>query len=497
MRFQRASTGEPLHLDAQRVLGAGGEARIFEVPHHDDLAVKIWHKPTPERSRKLRVMVANPPSDPTAVQHHASIAWPLDLVFAPGPARQPVGFVMPRVKGMRPVGEFASPKSRRDRCPLFNYFYLHRTARNLAIAVRALHERGYVIGDLNESNVLVAETALVTLVDTDSFQVWDAEAGVMYRCRVGKPEYTPPELQGKSFAQVDRDPVHDRFGLGVLIFQLLLEGTHPFAGVYLGRGEPPPLEQRIAAGHFPYATGKGLAYGPKPTAPAFELLSPGLRDLVLRCFQDGYFRPALRPEPQSWQYMLEEAESHLVSCHWNNQHVYGDHLDACPWCERTQLLGGRDPFPSHEAVGRGDHKAPPPRAPAPAIDPPKGGPRRRQPAQSAFPAGIPNLPAPPAIPPSGSRTRVGGRRVRPLLGDWNDWAWISVTLAALSFAAAAGFHWQTNPLTFLGGIFALLTGILGEGKSHSREVDGRGRWVARTGMLGGLLCLAWALKSSL
>ena len=59
--------------------------------------------------------------------------------------------------------------------------------------MRALHERGYVVGDVNESNILVNRGALVTLIDTDSFQVRSAEQ--VYRCRVGKPEYTPPELQ--------------------------------------------------------------------------------------------------------------------------------------------------------------------------------------------------------------------------------------------------------------------------------------------------------------
>ena len=46
-------------------------------------------------------------------------------------------------------------------------------------------------------------------------------------------------------AILGRAPEHDLFGLGVLIFQLLMEGTHPFAGVFKGRGEPPVLEQRI------------------------------------------------------------------------------------------------------------------------------------------------------------------------------------------------------------------------------------------------------------
>src|SRR5438093_919042 len=85
---------------------------------------------------------------------------------------------------------------------------------------RALPAKGYGIGDLNERNLLVTTQALVTLVDTDSFQVKAAER--VFRCRVGSAEYTPPELQGARFADIDRGPQHDAFGLGVLIFQLLM-----------------------------------------------------------------------------------------------------------------------------------------------------------------------------------------------------------------------------------------------------------------------------------
>jgi DNA-binding helix-hairpin-helix protein with protein kinase domain len=480
VRFQRASSSEIITLDEQALLGAGGEARIYVPPNNPELVAKIWHKPTLERTRKLRVMVANPPLNPTAGQSHDAIAWPLDLLYPPGRADLLAGFLMPRVTGMRPVGEFYNPKTRREQCPLFNYFYLHRTARNLAIAVRALHERGYVIGDVNESNLLVSETALVTLVDTDSFQVWDAETGQMYRCRVGKPEFTPPELQGKSFSQVDRGPEHDLFGLGVLIFQLLLEGTHPFAGVFKGRGEPPPIEQRIAAGLFPHGTDPNLPFAPKPTAPLFETIAPGLRDLFVRCFQDGHFRPGLRPDPQSWQFLLEEAESHLVSCWWNSQHVYGDHLDQCPWCARAALLGGRDPFPSVDAVKAGRHLRP--------AKPPPG--RVFANPLPATQQATVLTPAP--IPPSRGSTL---RRRRPLLGDWNDWAWIAGTLAAMTIASAWPFHWQANLVTFLLGLLTLLAGILGEYKSHKPDLDGELAWLARVSIVIGLAGVLWSVYS--
>lgn len=360
MRLQRQSTGQSITLDTTSPLGVGGEARIYGVPQDPSLVAKVYHRPTDERARKLAVMLANPPGDPMANEGHNSIAWPVDLLYSED--GKIVGFLMPMVTGMRSIFEFYNPRTRRRNCPQFNYRYLHRSARNLAAAMRALHERSYVIGDVNESNILVSDTALVTLVDTDSFQVHDPLNGDVFRCTVGKPEFTPPELQGKTFADIDRGPEHDLFGLAVLIFQLLMEGTHPFAGIFQGKGDPPLYQERISAGHFPYSSGKRVSYlwrllgrkrvsyFPLPSAPPFEILCPPLQRLFLRCFEDRQSNPKARPDAQTWQRALDDAENTLVTCSDNYQHRYSDHLKTCPWCERSKQLMDRDPFPARQSV---------------------------------------------------------------------------------------------------------------------------------------------------
>src|SRR5262249_22968595 len=146
---------------------------------------------------------------------------------------------------------------------------------------------------------LVTDTALITVVDTDSFQVRDSDGETVYHCPVGKPEFTPPELQGKLFHYIDRTPAHDRFGLAILIFELLMEGIHPFAGVYSLEDAPPPYEARIAAGHYPHGT-RSVPYRPLPGAPPLHLLPPGIRQLFRRCFEDGHEAPNSRPDAQTW-----------------------------------------------------------------------------------------------------------------------------------------------------------------------------------------------------
>ena len=243
----------------------------------------------------------------------------------------------------RPVLQLYNPQDRQGVAPGFTWGYLVRTASNIASVVDAIHARGYVIGDLNESNFLVSDRALVTLVDCDSMQVPKAGGGGVFRCPVGKPDFTAPELQGRDFSRTDRNPTHDNFALAVMIFHLLMEGVHPYAGVWHAAGEPPQLEDRIRMGDCPYV-GSGRVT-PMPMALPFDVLPSPLKSLFVRCFQYGHKSPTTRPSPHEWKEALSALERNLNTCSANRRHVYPNHLQICPWCERTVYLGGFDPYP--------------------------------------------------------------------------------------------------------------------------------------------------------
>jgi DNA-binding helix-hairpin-helix protein with protein kinase domain len=344
-------------------LAQGGEGEIFLTTDRS-LVAKVYHegKMTPEAEQKLRAMLANPPHDSMRVQGRVSIAWAVDLVTVNGIVK---GYTMPllekakdehlsnpgaNVSKCRDLIDFYNPSTRRKNFPWFHYGYLIRTARNIAIVTDSLHAKGYAIGDVNESNILVALDTIVTFVDTDSFQV--PGQGKNFRCQVGKPEYTPPELQGVSFKEIDRIQAHDLFGLGVLIFQLLMQGQHPFAGKYQGQGETPEIKDRIKAGHFPHGN-KQVPYAPIPLAPAFTILPLRLQELFIQCFEAGHNAPDRRPTAEQWNQALGAADRQLKQCSVNEHHFYAQHLSPCPWCEMSQRFGGRDPFPSQAEIRGG------------------------------------------------------------------------------------------------------------------------------------------------
>jgi len=331
-----------------RELGKGGEGAVHEIVGQPELVAKVYEpsKRTPERERKLQAMVANPPQDDTRrlSPPHVSIAWPTDLLY--DEQRRFVGYVMPRIRQSPNIYEVFNPQLRVQKYPEFSWQYLHRTAKNLAIALQALHARGYVMSDVNQKNVLVTVEALVTLVDTDSFQVRDAN-GAVYRCPVGVPEYTPPELQGVQLDSIDRNPYHDAFGLAVMVFQLLMEGFHPFTGApkdptYSVIGGNLFLDC-IKRGIFPYSNNRDFV--PPPGAPDFTMLYPDLQQLFLRCFVDGHKNPSARPTALEWVEALNKAENALVQCKKNHLHWYSNHLKECPWCKRGKKFPIQERLP--------------------------------------------------------------------------------------------------------------------------------------------------------
>ena len=141
---------------------------------------------------------------------------------------------------------------------------LVRTAKNLAAAFYIIHKYGYVIGDVNEGNILVTKKACVRLIDCDSFQVQTRDT--IYHCEVGVAQFTPPELQKSKDFKMLRTRNHDNFGLAILIFLLLFMGRHPFSGVYKGTDDM-PIERAIAEFRFAFGRSAALkAMSPPPNS---------------------------------------------------------------------------------------------------------------------------------------------------------------------------------------------------------------------------------------
>ncbi len=325
------SQQEPVKLGS--IINREEQFTAYTVVGQSTLSARIYNKPPNlTQHHKLDWMRANPPYNPKP-SHQPYIAWPLDLLYTQ--QEQFIGYLTPHFQNAVPLSTILNPDDHQAQTfPRFNDRRLYHTARNLAAAIGALHARGYVIGDINDSNILVTPSAMVILTNTDSFQVkvQKTDQMVIYPCPPGKPEYTPPELQGKSSQNAFRQPEHDYFGLGALIFQLLMNGVHPYQVQWLSHVAAPSIPECIRLGYFPYNQSVQHLITPPQHAPSFDMLP--VANLLRTCFVDGHHTPKLRPTPHLWEAALTKAEQILIKCRYG--HYYSGHFSNCPHCNATR-----------------------------------------------------------------------------------------------------------------------------------------------------------------
>lgn len=317
-------------------LGKGGEGTVFEVEGRPDSAAKIYLSAvSSERADKLVAMAAVR----TAALDQLT-AWPTDVLRQSD--GKVCGFVMANLRASKDIHKLYSPKSRLADFPQADWRLVVRAALNTARAFSVLHQAGHLVGDVNHGGVRVSPDATVKLIDTDSFQI--SHQGRTFLCEVGVQDFTPPELHGKAFKQVTRTANHDNFGLAVLIFQMLMNGRHPFAGRYSGPGDM-PIEKAIP--EFRYAYGRDIArsrMSPPPLSASPAAASPWVSDLWERAFGTEGAKPGGRPKAEDWVQALTKLEQHFKRCSSRPSHFYFNGLAECPWCpiERAgiALFGG-------------------------------------------------------------------------------------------------------------------------------------------------------------
>ncbi len=315
--------GVAIELGAE--LGRGGEGAVFDLPQHPELVAKLYHAPpAAAKQSKLRLMAD---SIDSPLREYA--AWPEETLHdgAKGPV---IGFTMQRIERRLPIHMLYSPAQRRESFPRARFDFLVFVARNIAAAFETLHAHGHVLGDVNQGNVLVGEDSRVILIDCDSFQIEVGDA--LHRCEVGVAHFTPPELQSaNSFVDVTRTPNHDRFGLALLVFHLLMGGRHPYSGVPLADKVGESLEADIR--DFRYAYARDAAHrliAPPPKSVPIAALPPAIVALFEQAFGEGGARS--RPTAPQWVEALDALRDQLASCTRQPLHVHATHVGECPWC---------------------------------------------------------------------------------------------------------------------------------------------------------------------
>lgn len=452
--------GRPVALGAR--LGRGGEGEVFEVRGLPQLAAKVVHAPRQRQGKaeKVKAMVERPPAGAyETIEGFPVLTWPRAALHARDGGAGPtfVGYTMTRVtpRDFVPFFQLTTAARRKDLGGVpITWDRLVLLALRLCHVVRTLHRFGYAIGDLNDRNVLVSRRLTPLLMDTDSFQVprpGHRGAG-HFPSVVGDQLYWPPELLDTDLATYAGSRVGgDRYALGVLLFQLFMDGLRP----YQSRGSAvdglDSLLDKTRAGHYPWTASKPGVLEPPAGAPNYAALPRPIRTAFERCFVAGHAHPGRRPSADEWYDALTKVHAAgFQNCAVEARHVYGRDQGACPWC-----LDPNDPF---------DPAPRPARRPSPAAAPTvvktlrrAGGKARRRPTSAplrpaaarprrpkALAGAVPSatLAAQPATVKRAARSKPAKRRPAPrktrMASRWPARAaWLAALFVLLASPAVA------------------------------------------------------------
>ena len=279
--MQQHQKHEAYHMpDGQKVqlgqrIAQGGEGAVYEIKDDPNIVAKIYHKGKRplEIESKLKHMVDYPPRG----RVHDTIAWPMSRLVG-NQDGETHGYLMKRAApGAIPASVFTSKKLRKQHREISQKNREETQALMAEIIVKyantmqSMHDAGYAIGDVNDKNLLAWPDGRILVLDADSFQT-PAPHGTNYRCRVGRPEYQAPEIlkamsvpcqivgcpegpvgHGAVYGCFDREPNHDLFSLGILAYQALCDGRHPYSGRLKANAQPAQKStDRIKLGYFPF-----------------------------------------------------------------------------------------------------------------------------------------------------------------------------------------------------------------------------------------------------
>jgi serine/threonine protein kinase len=190
-----------------------------------------------------------------------------------------------------------------------------------------------VYGDLSPGNVLVAgHSDHIMLIDLDNLSTEVDHR----RAAVFTPNYGAPEIVTGA---APNDEHSDVFSLALLVFRVLT-WTHPLHGEHALAD--PAMQELADLGELPWAhhpTDDRNRAKPGRGLPLDAVLTPGVRKLCARTFEEGLTDPAARPSADEWRTALLCAADFTVECPGCAITSLAT-TDTCMWCQtpRAQLL---------------------------------------------------------------------------------------------------------------------------------------------------------------
>lgn len=313
----KSSVFEKISLEA-KPLGSGGQADVHKIEtlsYKKDYCVKKFKDINKVEADRIQYMIDNQPQG-IILNSGFKICWPVAMAY--NLKKQPIGYMMPLafpesrdllILAKNGIGkaisegypkypawhnkyELNSPKGLENRLKMMV---------NWAIAMHCIHETNrYVICDIKPENVLASPTGKISIVDTDSFQIYEGSK-LLFEASAYTPEYLAPDA--KTFI-TNNQPIPqscDIFSAAVVFYNILV-GIHPYVGIVIKPQYATTLngttEDNISKGYFAYGS-KGSNFSIVPNSPHnnFQNLSKDIQRLFRLAFD---LNPKGRPNMEDF-----------------------------------------------------------------------------------------------------------------------------------------------------------------------------------------------------
>ncbi len=310
----------PIQLE-EKAFAQGGEGTLYKIKAPNDyqpLIAKIYHlkKQTKLRFEKIQHLQQNPPKT-FQKEDGIQLVWPQKLLLDKN--KKFVGFLMPKVEGekLALLTLPSIPKKYRNQWASYDFIADPKRSKRfhlcykIAKAIFHIHRsQKYLLIDMKPDNIMVNPQGNIALVDLDSVEVIK-EGKTLYDAPVATPDYTPPDNYQKWEIDPTQEDPWDRFGLAVILYQLLL-GIHPFAASTKGKfKDATSLYQKIEQGLYVHNPSHRSHFQHiPPLHDYFHSLPIVLQDLFNRCFINGHTHGFERPSSEEWSIALHEYKQH-------------------------------------------------------------------------------------------------------------------------------------------------------------------------------------------
>lgn len=295
-----------IYISSTTLGSPGGQGSVYKVDtsKYSDYCVKIYHSTSTWDPARIKYMIENQPQLLYSAQLRFKICWPLHLVYNSSTGLA-VGYMMPLAfpqsqtlkilnsthlkKTMRE--EFPNDQGwwkydRADKKGMVNRF---KIINNIAVAISYIHEiNHYVIGDIKPENILSTHDGMISIIDTDSFQISDGTQ-MLFKGAAVTTEYFAPESYLRISNNLPLTISNDLFAIAICFYKMLI-GCHPYAGMI----QQPPydkgsdLEYQIKNGLFAFGDKMNyLRATPIDVHKYFNLLPDRVQNLFRRAFSSS------------------------------------------------------------------------------------------------------------------------------------------------------------------------------------------------------------------